>query len=208
MVVPNPCSVAQGPPVEVATRPGFAFIGRFTVEKGAEVLAQVLRGTTTRLTALGDGPCAGTLRQVSPFVTVRSWGTSASVLEVLERSRALLFPSLWPETQGLVACEALARGVPVIASHGTGAAELVHRTGGGICVPPGDATALANAIEALKDSAVATRLGSLAYDGYWAAPFTVERHAAALLETYTDALARAAAPRLRPRHATAASRTG
>jgi glycosyltransferase involved in cell wall biosynthesis len=198
LVVPNPCLVERRPPARPGAGSGFAFIGRFTAEKGTAVLAQALRGSGAHLTALGEGPLAGALREASPLVTLLPWGEPAAVLDLLDRSRALLFPSLWAETQGLVACEALARGVPVVASRATGAADLVERTGGGILVPPGEAAALAGAIAQLEDPAAAARLGALAYDGYWAAPLTVERHADALLDAYAGALDRAAA-RVPPR---------
>lgn len=189
-VVPNPCLVTRAPPAMPHSSDSFAFIGRFTPEKGVAVLAEALRGSSAKLTALGAGPLGGTLRAASPKVTVLPWGAPSAVLDLLERSRALLFPSLWAETQGLVVSEALARGVPVIAARDTGAAELVERTGGGILVPSGDAGALAEAIARLQDPVLAARLGKRAYDGYWSAPQTVEAHVRALTGAYADAIAR------------------
>lgn len=80
-----------------------------------------------------------------PFAAVPTWGAEASVLEtlravpnvtllepvdeideVLAQTRVLLAPSLWPETFGYVAPEAMLRGIPVLASNlgGLGEAKL------------------------------------------------------------------------------------
>ena len=186
-VIPNPCMVRRLPPVQVAANPRLAFIGRLTAEKGVAILAAALADAAIPLVALGAGPLAGTLQAASPLVELRPWGTPASVLALLAESRALLFPSLWPETQGLVVSEALARGVPVIAAQATGAAELVERTGGGILVPAGDPAALRAAMMQLMDAGLAARLGELGHAGYWSAPQTVEAHVQALLGLYAEA---------------------
>ena len=70
------------------------------------------------------------------FAAVPTWGTTSADREVLRqlpnvtiipaslristifsRTRVLLVPSLWPEAYGLVAVEAMAHGIPVIASN-------------------------------------------------------------------------------------------
>lgn len=48
--------------------------------------------------------------------------------DVLSRSRLLLMPSLWLEGFGLIAMEAMLRGLPVIASNSGGLAEAMGRT--------------------------------------------------------------------------------
>ena len=49
------------------------------------------------------------------------------------------------ETFSLSTAEALACGTPVVAPAAGGAGELVTRSGGGLCFPPGDARALTSA---------------------------------------------------------------
>lgn len=65
------------------------------------------------------------------------------------------------ETFGLAAAEAMAAGLPVVASDVGGLAELVDHGRTGLLVPPGDATALADAIDRLLDDrALAARLAA------------------------------------------------
>src|SRR6185436_10657317 len=65
----------------------------------------------------------------------------------------LVVPSLWWENSPLTVLEALAAGVPVVASRTGGVPEVVPE-GAGILVPPGDVEALRAAL----DGAIAGRL--------------------------------------------------
>jgi surfactin synthase thioesterase subunit/glycosyltransferase involved in cell wall biosynthesis len=83
-----------------------------------------------------------------PFAGLAGWGTTtqdreamrslpnvqvlepvATIDEVLSRARLLLMPSLWYEGFGLIAMEAMLRGVPVIASNAGGLVEAKQGTG-------------------------------------------------------------------------------
>lgn len=67
----------------------------------------------------------------------------------LDGADLLVVPSLWHENRPLTIQAAIRRGVCVLASDGGGCAELVAPGRGGQCVPRGDATALARAIDEL-----------------------------------------------------------
>ena len=68
--------------------------------------------------------------------------------DVMADLDVLAFPSIEPESYGLVLVEALASGTPVVATDHGGPPEIVHRAapGAGRIVPVGDAGALAAAI--------------------------------------------------------------
>jgi glycosyltransferase involved in cell wall biosynthesis len=60
-----------------------------------------------------------------------------------------IHPAVWREPFGMAVVEALAAGVPVIASRAGGLGEVVDEGRTGLLVPPGDAVALADAIRSL-----------------------------------------------------------
>jgi glycosyltransferase involved in cell wall biosynthesis len=90
-----------------------------------------------------------------PFAALTGWGTTSddqramaalpnirvldsvpNIDEVLAQSRLLLMPSLWYEGFGLIAMEAMLRGLPVIASDSGGLVEAKRGTGFVIPVRP------------------------------------------------------------------------
>jgi glycosyltransferase involved in cell wall biosynthesis len=188
VVIPNPCMVERAPPVDVAANRALVVIGRLTVEKGMRVLASAWRGTGIPLLVLGDGPAREVLTGLDGPVQMLPWGGPDTVLRVLAKARGLVMPSLWDETSGLVAAEALARGVPAIVSRNTGAAELVERTGGGIVVTGGAVAELREAMLRIADAGRAGSLGAAAYDGYWRDPLTLGRHLDDLERLYGELL--------------------
>ena len=71
----------------------------------------------------------------------------------LYRQAALaIIPSLY-EPFGIVALEAMATGLPVVASDTGGLAEIIQHGHNGMKVPPGEATALADTVCFLLDNA-------------------------------------------------------
>lgn len=72
-------------------------------------------------------------------------GNRSDVSELLAISDIFVFPSLY-EAQPVALLEAMAAGLPVVASQVPAIQEIITNGKEGVLVPPGDATALANAI--------------------------------------------------------------
>jgi glycosyltransferase involved in cell wall biosynthesis len=80
-----------------------------------------------------------------------------------DRCDLMLVPSLWQEPFGLVVAEAMARGLPVIASNVGGPAEIITHEKNGLLVEAGDERALALAIsQIIKDPEKRKRFGQAA----------------------------------------------
>jgi glycosyltransferase involved in cell wall biosynthesis len=122
------------------------------------------------------------------------WRTPAEVDRLLrEEARAVAAPSRWYETGPLTIYEAMAAGLPAVASGRSGAAEKVVHGETGFVVEP-TVPALAQAFAALGNVDLAQRMGRAAYERYWAAPPTAAAHAAALVGVYESMLAAARTP--------------
>lgn len=102
-----------------------------------------------RLVIAGGGPLAGEVAAwASARASVEMVGqvSSERCAELISRARAVLLPSTWQETFGLVAVEAMASGVaPIAAGHGS-FTELITPGVDGVLFRPGDPTALALAV--------------------------------------------------------------
>ncbi len=73
----------------------------------------------------------------------------AQVWRTLADADLLLFPSLWPESYGLVIDEAFAVGLPVLVSDLGAQAERVRHGHNGLRLPPGDVAAWHEAMQNL-----------------------------------------------------------
>jgi phosphatidylinositol alpha-mannosyltransferase len=122
------------------------FIGRDEPRKGLKVLREAHARLADR--------CELVL--VGPFARV----SDAELRRELARADVLVAPSLGGESFGLVLVEAMAAGVPVVASDIAGYREVLPASAG-VLVPPGDAGALADALgELLGDDEVRSRMGA------------------------------------------------
>lgn len=73
----------------------------------------------------------------------------AEKIGLLESLSVFSVPARYGEAYGLYVIEAMAAGVPVVQPRAAAFPELIEATGGGVLCEPGDAKALADAIEAL-----------------------------------------------------------
>jgi len=152
------------------------FVGRLVERKGAEfairALAELVRsGRPTWLAVVGDGPereALGELTRslgVSGRVEFKGALPPAMVRTRYERASVLLMPAItdWKGEQegfGMVIVEAMAYGVPVVASRSGGITDIIRDGENGLLVPESDAGALAAAVDRLLDDpGLAARLG-------------------------------------------------
>ncbi|MEO0073267.1 MAG: glycosyltransferase family 4 protein [candidate division WOR-3 bacterium] len=141
-------------------RPVVLFVGRLDRRKGLAVLLEAMgrlrkRLPSARLVVVGTGPLEQECR-----LLVRKLGLEQAVLmagfvpvELLPQYYAsadvYCSPALGGEAFGLVLLEAMASGVPVIASDIAGYNEVVVPGETGLLFPAGDAAALADALAVL-----------------------------------------------------------
>lgn len=178
----NPVLVRKTPPIGNVAGRGFAFIGRLTPEKGTILAARAAAQTGAPMLFIGDGPARGEIRNICPHAEITGWLPAAEVdLLMRNRVRAVVAPSLWPETGPLTVYEASAVGLASIVSNRCGASERV--VGVGLMIEP-TVEEIARAFERLGDDDLASRLGYAAYQRYWDDPLTPASHARGLLEIY------------------------
>lgn len=190
VVIPNPCALELGARVPAELNRAVVYIGRLTPEKGCVVLARAAAQAGVPLVMLGEGPAEAAIRAANPAVTVLPWGGRAQVEACLGQARALVLPSLWYETGGLVAQEAAARGVPVVVSDRCGAGDWVRHEKTGLVVEGGSQAALASALQQLADDTTVQTMSFNIHAEYLTGPHRVEVHAQALIAHYQQVLAR------------------
>ena len=176
--------------------PFVLYVGRLVTEKGIETLLDAWPQVSgAMLVVAGDGALRDRVGAVSG---VRMLGAvDREELPVAYAAAAMtIVPSIptprWREPWGLVCNEAMHQARPVIATSAVGAAAggLVRDGETGLVVAPGDAPALANAINRLlADPALRERLGEAGRTA--AAAYTYEAAAAGFGQALAVALERA-----------------
>ncbi len=145
--VPVPAAPPQRPSPAAPLR--LLALGALVEHKGHAVLLEALARCATgpRLVLLGDGPLAGPLRRRAAALGLVDRVTFAGQAEP-DWSTCDLFvhPSL-TEGLGTAVLDAMAAGLPVLASSAGGLPELVRPGASGWLVPPGDPDALAAALD-------------------------------------------------------------
>ena len=133
-------------------RPRLLYVGRLAVEKNVSALLQALAGISERFetTLVGDGNLESDLKHESAKLGLRNvWfhGRAAGreLLAAYRTADVLVLPSRH-EGMSLVLLEALAMGLPVVATDISGNREVVLHGENGLLVPPDDPAALRAAL--------------------------------------------------------------
>ena len=143
--------------------------GRLVKYKGFDVLIEAAQRFDAQVVIVGEGAEREALARKIARLGLGARVSLPGVLEeealiaLLQRADVFAFPSLTSaETFGLAQLEAMACGLPVVnTSLPTAVPELARNDSEAITVPPGDAEALAGAINRLlDDAALRMRLGA------------------------------------------------
>jgi glycosyltransferase involved in cell wall biosynthesis len=147
-------------------RPRLVTVGRLAAPKDAVTLVRALsalRGRSFEAVFVGDGPdrpaVEEEVRRLGLESVVELLGERDDVPELLATADVFVLSS-HSEGLPLSILEAMATGLPVVASNVGGVSEVVVEGDTGLLVPPGDAQSLAAAIERLlEDPVLRRRLG-------------------------------------------------
>ena len=200
-VIPNGVhldAVPAGPKPPSSGELRLLFVGRAEERKGLPVLLRAFEalqgvGVRARLTVMGPTP-----EEVAPYlldtrgVEVLGRVTDEEKWRLLHEADILCAPSLGGESFGMVLTEAFAAGTPVVASDIAGYRDVARDGVDGVLVPPGDPTALGDALHDLAvDPDRLAQMGEHVRER--AKRFAWENVTAEVLDAYSDAIQIAAA---------------
>jgi phosphatidyl-myo-inositol alpha-mannosyltransferase len=171
-VIPNGCDLelfAGGRPREDLP-PGhrILWVGRLDEQKGFPVAVRAFAALAAEFPDLifvvvGEGRDRGAVSALAPEIRRRALLAGSvphpDLPGYFAGADAFVAPALGQESFGIVLVEAMAAGVPVVASDIPGYQEVIRRDVDGLLVPPKDPDALARAVRrVLTDPALAARL--------------------------------------------------
>ena len=149
----------------------YTVVGTLKEQKGHRYLVEavaplIARTPQLHILIVGDGALRGSLetqvRAAGIEGNVHFLGNRSDVPAILSASDVFVLPSLW-EGLPMALIEAMASGLPVIATLVSGSQQVVEQGRSGILVPPGEVAPLRQAIEdLLADPEWARLLGKAA----------------------------------------------
>jgi glycosyltransferase involved in cell wall biosynthesis len=156
------------------------FVGRLEATKGVDYLLRAVPLVAKQVDGLsvtiaGDGEDRARLEKLSAdlgldeIVQFRGWIQRDEVVACYDQAEVIVIPSVWPETLGTVALDAMAAGRPAVSSVSGGLPEVVIDGVTGILVPRRNSQAVADALISILTN-----------------PETAERMSAACLENSSN----------------------
>jgi glycosyltransferase involved in cell wall biosynthesis len=179
--------------------------GRAQPYKGIQTVidaAALMRDQQVAFVFCGDGSYRTQLEARVAELGLQNFyflGRRDDVPSLLKAATIAVIPSWWAEAFGLTVVEAMAAGVPLIATRVGGIPELVQDGVTGVLIEPGDAVALADALQSLLASPAQRAAFSEAGANLAKLRFSLTRVANDLYELIAPQLAPARADRSTPR---------
>lgn len=166
LIIPNGVDISRFRPSGLPRDPNqVLFVGRPVIRKGLSVLLAAFptvlkKAAAARLLIVGSAPRDVKLpKRLIPSVEVRGTVDEEGLVSCMQSSSLLCAPSTGGESFGLVLLEAMAAGLPVVASDIPGYEAVATSGKNGLLIPPRDPKALADALVALLlDPARRTKL--------------------------------------------------
>jgi len=177
-------------------RPIVLFVGRLIYYKGADVLMRAMRDVDADLVVIGKGPLEGELREIAVAAGIADRVTflppvdEDDLVAWYHAADVFCLPSVArSEAFGLVQMEAHASGTPVVSTTLTTGVPFVNQDGvTGLTVPPGDASALAAALQTLvTDHDLRARMGAAARERALR-DFTIDRMVSQTISVFEEAV--------------------
>ena len=204
-IVPNGVDVARfasASPADLGDGRKVLFVGRLDERKGFPTMIRAFGSLASdrpdlRLVVIGDGEDRREANDLPPEIRdrIRLLGAvpNTEIHPILAACHVYAGPSIGGESFGVVLVEAMAAGLPVVASDIPGYREVLRHDRDGLLVPARDPAALASALGAiLDDPGLAERLAAAGRER--AAGFDWDVVAARLEELYRDAVAAGGPP--------------
>ncbi len=175
-------------------------VALFRPRKGAEVLLEALallrsKGIVVNLRAIGpfettpyEERLVSLANRLGVGGAVRWVGFTEDVSAQLDQIDALVLPSLFGEGLPMVVLEAMAAGLPVVATHCEGVAQAVAHRQTGYLVEPGSVSQLAQAIEDLTRGKLDYEQASAASIARHAERFSDDAMASQVARVYSELL--------------------
>lgn len=170
------------------------YFGRIEKEKGIDVIidaAKILCNKNIKFILAGEGSYLNAASSIVSELGLSNveflgYKNKNEIVKLINGSFAVIAPSLWYETFGLVLLEAFSCAKPVIASNIGGMTEIIHDGVDGFLITPGSAEELADKVEfIISNFRQAQQMGEAGYKKQKSV-FSKQAHFKKLMNVYSQ----------------------
>lgn len=149
--ISNPVEPLSAHRVKAEKNRSALYIGRLSVEKGADIAAEAAQRADMPIIFAGAGPMTKDLASKYPNAEFAGFCDRAKLAKLIKKSRCLIMPSRLAEPFGLAAGEALWSGLPVLISRPAFLSSDIVSTQAGLDFDPMDLMSVEAALRKIKD---------------------------------------------------------
>ena len=188
-LVNNPIVAKHYKPADISNNESFVMAGRLAPEKGPQLFLDAVHNLNASGILIGDGDWRPLDIEKYKSVEFTGWLSHEDLMTKISCAKALIFPSLLYETQGLTVLEAASLGVPAIVPDTCAARDMIIDGETGLIFKGGDLQDLQLKMMILmNDTEYLIKLGENAYEAFWKEPQTLDSHVKGLLSVYNKIL--------------------
>lgn len=166
----------------------YLFIGGLTEVKGIRLFCEAVTRAGVKAVAIGQGLLYEELKAQYPNVEFAGWKTKEEMLPYLQKTRCLVFPSIWYETFGLVPMENMAYGIPVICSDLNAASDYVADGENGFVYNGKSIEALVESVERSRNDELVQKLSFNAFENFDEEKYSKETYIKNAINIYEELL--------------------
>lgn len=172
----------------------YVFLGRLSAEKGVDLFCKIfcelkqegkIRGQAI---VVGDGELKNKLEHEFPAITFLGWKNHDEIPEIMEKARALVFPSRWYEGAPLTPIEFMAHGIPCIASDSCAAVEYIEDNKNGLIFHSEDIDDLRKKILDAENDKLWKVISSNLRNSFDRSMYSIASHGDKLIAAYNEIL--------------------
>lgn len=129
--VRNPYDLGDAIMFNAENNEDYVYLGRVSSEKGVDVFCEAFsqlkleKKIKGNAYVVGDGDQRKVLQSKYPEIVFLGWKSHDEIIEIIKKTRALVFPSKWYEGSPLTPIEFMSHGIPCVISNVCSAVEYI-----------------------------------------------------------------------------------
>lgn len=187
--VNNPVDFINRYKVEASENEMYMYLGRLSEEKGIRLFCEIVDSLGLDAVVIGDGPLYSEMKEkYDKRIIFTGWLSKEQIKKYFDKTRALIFTSLWYETLGLTVLEAMSYGIPCLVPDNCAASDLINNENNGMLYSAGSKSSLIKVIDRMKEDDLVKLLSNNSYSGFDESKYSMNTHASNLISAYKSIL--------------------